>query len=136
MVDAVEGLRAKAMWARHAFLVREILLEARNAGLSARSTVDGALAVSAPGGQRVLIQPAIGVPDAERYEVLEKLLQREASLGHTYFPPAILLYDQTGIRKRWLDHLDWLNSSLTCARSMGLADAKEWLSSLKSKGTS
>ena len=135
MVDAVEGLSARAIGARHAFLVREFLLEARNAGLSVRSTVDGALVVSAPGGQRVLIQPTIGVPDAERYEILEKLLQRETSLGQTHFPPAILLYVQTGIRKRWLDHLDWLNGNLACARSMGLADAKEWLSSLKSKGT-
>ena len=135
VVDAVEGLRARAIGARHAFLVREFLLEARNAGLSVHSTLDGALIVSGPGGQRVLIQPAIGVPDAERYEILEELLQRETSLGQTYSPPPILLYDQTGIRERWLKHLNWLNGNLACARSMGLADAKGWLSDLKSKGT-
>ena len=135
VVDAVEGLRARAIGARHAFLVREFLLEARNAGLSVHSTLDGALIVSAPGGQRVLIQPAIGVPDAERYEILEELLQRETSLGRTYSPPPILLYDQTGIHERWLKDLNWLNGNLACARSMGLADAKGWLSDLKSKGT-
>ena len=135
VVDAVEGLRARAMGARHAFLVREFLLETRNAGLSVHSTLDGALIVSAPGGERVLVQPAIGVPDAERYEILEESLQQEASLGRTYFPPPILLYDQTGIRERWLNHLNWLNGNLACARSMGLADAKRWLSDLKSTGT-
>ena len=133
VVDAVEGLRARAIGARHAFLVREFLLEAQNAGLSVHSSADGALIVSAPSGQRVLIQPTIGVPDAERYEVLEGLLQRETRLGRTYFLPPILLYDQTGIRQRWLDHLNWLNGNLACVRSMGLADAKGWLSNLKSK---
>ena len=136
VVDAVEGLRARAIGARHAFLVREFLLEARNAGLPVHSTVDGALILSAPGSRSVLVQPAIGVPDAERYELLEKFLQRERRLGRTYFPSPILLYDQSGIRERWLNHLNWLNVNLACARSMGLSDAKEWLSSLKSKGTS
>jgi hypothetical protein len=37
LVDAVEGLRARAIGARHAFLVREFLLEARKAGLSVRT---------------------------------------------------------------------------------------------------
>lgn len=135
VVDAVEGLRARAIGARHAFLVREFLLEARKSGLLVHATLDGALIVSAPGGQRVLIQPAIGVPDAERYEILEELHQRETSLGRTYSPPPILLYDQTGIRVRWLKHLNWLNGNLACVRSISLTDAKGWLSDLKAKGT-
>jgi len=135
VVDAVEGLRARAIGARHAFLVREFLLEARKSGLLVHATLDGVLIVSAPGGQRVLIQPAIGVPDAERYEILEELHQRETSLGRTYSPPPILLYDQTGIRVRWLKHLSWLNGNLACVRSISLADAKGWLSDLKAKGT-
>jgi hypothetical protein len=92
LVDEVEGLRARAMGARHNFLVREFLLEAQKAGLRVHKTLEGALIVSAPGGDR-LILPAIGVPDAERYEHLEELHQRETRTGRFYSPPPILLYD-------------------------------------------
>lgn len=134
VVDAVEGLRARAIGARHAFLVREFLLEARKAGLQVHTTLERVLIVSAPGGGRVLLQPAIGVPDAEQYEIVEELHQRELSLGRTYSPPPILLYDQTGIRSRWVKHLNWLDGNLTCARSLSLADAEGWLSHLKAAG--
>ena len=131
IVDAVEALRARAMGARHAFLVREFVTEARRAGLSVQSTLDRTLVVSAPGGDRVLVQPAIGVPDAERYETLEQVHQRDMSVGRTYSLPPVLLYDETGIRTRWLKHLNWLNANLACAHSISLTDAKGWLSDLK-----
>jgi hypothetical protein len=134
IVDAVEGLRARAMGARHAFLVREFVTEARRAGLLVHTTLERTLVVSAPGGDTVLVQPAIGVPDAERYETLEQLHQRDISLGRTYSLPPTLLYDQTGIHARWLKHLSWLNGNLTCARSISLVDAKDWLNELKTKG--
>lgn len=110
IVDAVEALRARAMGARHAFLVREFVTEARRAGLSVQSTLDRTLVVSAPGGGRVLVQPAIGVPDAERYETPEQMHQGDMSVGRTYSLPPVLLYDETGIRTRWLKHLNWLNA--------------------------
>ena len=109
IVDAVEGLRARAIGARHSFLVREFVTEARKAGLSVLTTLERTLVVSVPGGDKVLVQPAIGVPDAERYETLEQLHQRDVSMGRTYALHSVLLYDQTGIRARWLKHLSWLN---------------------------
>ena len=133
IVDAVESLRARAIGARHAFLVREFVIEARKAGLSVHTTLERTLVVSAPGGDKVLVQPAIGVPDAERYETLEQLHQREISMGRTYSLPPVLLYDQTGIRTRWLKHLSWLNGNLSGARSISLVDTKGWLSDLKAK---
>ena len=54
-------------------------------------------------------------------------------MGRTYSLPPVLLYDQTGIRTRWLGHLGWLNGNLACARSISLVDAKDWLSDLKAK---
>jgi hypothetical protein len=135
IVDAVEGLRARAIGARLAFLVREFVIEARKAGLSVLTTLERALVVSGRGGQRILVLPAIGVPDAERYENLVQLQERELTTGHAYVLPPILLYDQTGIRTRWLQHLNWLNSNLACARSVSLVDAKGWLTTLAAKGT-
>jgi len=133
IVDAVEGLRARAIGARHSFLVREFAIEARRAGLVVHTTLERALIVSSPSGHRVLVQPAIGVPDAERYEILEQLQQREVRAGRTYSGSPILLYDQTGIRARWLEHLGWLDRNLTCVQSLSIVDAKDWLTDLRSR---
>jgi hypothetical protein len=135
IVDAVEGLRARAIGARIAFLVREFVIEARKAGLTVKTTLERALEVSLVGGNRVFVLPAIGVPDAERYESLVQLQERELASGRVYLSPPILLYDQTGIRTRWLEHLRWLNKNLACARSVSLADAKDWLNTLATTGT-
>lgn len=131
IVDEVEGLRARAIGARHAFLVREFAMEARKEGLTVLTTLERTLVLSAPSGDRVLVMPAIGVPDAERYETLERLHQRDVGLGQTYARPPILLYDQTGIRSRWLQHLGWLNDNIAAARSLSIMDARAWLSDLK-----
>ena len=131
VVDEVEGLRARAIGARHAFLIREFSTEARTAGLTVRTTLERTLIVSSSGGQTVLVQPAIGVPDAERYQALERLHQRDNDLGRTYSQAPVLLYDQTGIRTRWVEHLGWLNGNIASARSVSLAEAKTWLEDLK-----
>jgi hypothetical protein len=136
IVDEVEGLRARAIGARHAFLVREFSAEARTAGLSVQTTLERTLVVSTAAGQKVLVQPAIGVPDAERYEALERLHQRDVGLGRTYSQPPVLLYDQTGIRARWVAHLGWLNANIACARSVSLAQAKAWLEDIQRAGAS
>lgn len=132
VVDEVEGVRARAIAARHAFLVREFAVEARSAGLKVLTTLERTLVLSSPSGNRVLVMPAVGVPDAERYEALERLHQRDIGLGQTYTQAPVLLYDQTGIRSRWLQHLGWLNDNISAARSISIMDAKAWLSDLKS----
>jgi hypothetical protein len=134
IVDEVEGLRARAIGARQAFLVREFVAEARRVGLTVHMTLERALVVSLPGGGSVLVQPAIGVPDAERYESLDRIRQRDINLGRTYSYPPVLLYDQTGIPTRWVSHLEWLNSNLTCARSVSLPKARGWLDELLKVG--
>ena len=135
IVDAVEGLRARAVAARRAFLIREFVKEARTVGFSVRTTLEHALIVSGAHGKRLLVLPAIGVPDAELYEKLAQLQSREFAKGIDYLSPPVLLYDQTGIRTRWLQHLGWLNSNLACARSVSLVDANKWLNDMKARGT-
>lgn len=130
IVDAVEGLRARAVAARHAFLVREFLIEAKGAGLLAYMTLDRSIVLRKHGdenGGKVFVLPAVGVPDAERYEALEQLMQREAEAGRGYAGPPCLLYDESGIRGRWLQHLRWLNGNIASVRSVGLREAKQWL---------
>ena len=57
IVDSVESLRARALGTRHAFLVREFLMEAERAGLTVYTTIDRTLLVSAPTGGKVLVRP-------------------------------------------------------------------------------
>jgi hypothetical protein len=133
IVDAVEGLRARAIGARHSFLVREFAVEARTAGLVVRTALNQSLILSGYGGNEILVQPAVGVPDAEHYETLESLHQQEIRRGRDYATPPILLYDQTGLRNRWLSHLKWLNGNLASVRSISIVDARAWLQSLSVK---
>ena len=130
IVDGVEGLRARAFGARHAFLVREFALEVRAGGMDVLTTLERNLVVTVPGGDRILVMPAIGVPDAERYESVQRLGQRDLAEGRTYARPPVLLYDQTGIQSRWLKHLGWLNDNLSCARSVGIVEVRDWLAQL------
>lgn len=130
IVDAVESLRARAMGARHAFLVREFVLEARKAGFQVRTTLNRSIIISGHGGEPILVQPAVGVPDAVRYETLDALHHEESAKGRKFAVPPILLYDQTGIRSRWIEHLKWLNGNLTTVQSLSLFDASEWLATL------
>jgi len=135
ILDAVESLRARAIGARHSFLVREFIQEARRASLDVRVTLRRAIVVSGHGGDPILVQPAVGVPDAIRYEALDVLRSEESGNGRNYAIPPILLYDQTGLRARWLDHLKWLNGNLATVRSLSLVDAQSWLDGLKGEAS-
>ena len=72
------------MGARLAFLVREFAIESRKAGLQVLTTLERTMVVSGRGGKRLLVLPAIGVPDAERYEHLVQLQEQESSAGRAY----------------------------------------------------
>lgn len=132
IVDTVESLRARAMGARHAFLFREFVVEARKAGFEVRTTLNRSIIISGHGGEPILVQPAVGVPDAVRYETLDMLHHQESARGRRFAVPPILLYDQTGIRSRWLEHLKWLDGNLTTVQSLSLFDARDWLARLRS----
>lgn len=135
IVDAVEGLRARAISARHTFLVRELLVEAREVGLRAYTASDRSIILCRRDEDgKTLVLPTVGVPDAERYEFLERLVQRGTQAGRSYAQPLYLLYDETGIRDRWLEHLGWLNGTIASVRSVGLKEAKDWLRALAGRG--
>lgn len=135
IVDSLEGLRARAIGARHAFLVREFVTEARNAGLKVRRTLDHAILIAQDPKDAIFVLPAVGVPDAVRYQGLERLYSAETSRGNKYAVPSILLYDQAGIQTKWLEHLKWLDGSITRVRSLSLADARDWLAGLPASPT-
>ena len=49
--------------------------------------------------------PTVGVPDAVRYQEIEDDI-RSSPKQHS---EVILLYDERGIRDKWMKHLAWLD---------------------------
>lgn len=130
IVDLVEGLRARALGSRHASLVREFLVEATAIGHRVHQTLDRNLLLATSAGS-TLIQPAVGVPSSEHYENLMDRDKSERARGRSLIAPSIVLYDQQGIRERWVKHLEWLNGNIAAVKSLGITNAREWLAAQK-----
>lgn len=72
-----------------------------------------------PGNRTITIHPVLGVPDAIS---AQESIQRAASGA-----PAVL-FDHVGIRRSWMDHLDWLGKNLKGTRWIRLSEAASDLS--------
>jgi len=120
----VERLRARALAARHAALVREFCLAALDAGLEPNIQPERFISVLSPKGEIAAI-PAIGVPDAfGANEIADRMELRVPPPGR-----AVILYDHRGIRDQWCRHLEWLDKHLPIS-SVSVVKAVEWLRAL------
>lgn len=72
-----------------------------------------------PGNRTITIHPVLGVPDATS---AQESIQRAVSGA-----PAVL-FDHVGIRRSWMDHLDWLGRNLKGTRWIRLSEAASDLS--------
>ena len=107
----VEGLRARAIAARHRFLVDSFCDAARAVGLTATVQPDRKIVVSGARNPLVVV-PVVGVPNAE--------LLHEEVVG---FPEPELkeplqfwaIFDERGLLPRTLAHLAWLSPKLPLA---------------------
>lgn len=127
LVPEVESLRARALSARHSYLVQELCRDAVTLGLSAKVQPERFITIDSTGHDLVAAVPTVGVPDAVCIQEIEASLDLK-SRGRT---SVVLLYDERGIRKKWLEHLDWLNGQALTLRSVRVADAPNWLRNLK-----
>ncbi len=116
----VESLRARALAARHAFLVQEIQREASAIGLAFVAQPGRYIELSREDGRSAIIVPTVGVPDAVRYQEIE---ERMADHGTTEL---ILAFDARGVLQRWLKHLEWLETSIR-VQSVRIADIHDWM---------
>jgi hypothetical protein len=105
---AVESLRARAMAARYRYLVDNFCDQAL--ALNQQATVQSTrfIALELTNGRRIAVVPAIGVPNARRFQDFEAAILANP----TKFEKIWLLYDERGILQGWLDHIDWLNKHL------------------------
>lgn len=127
IVIEVESLRARALAARQAYLVQEFCHEARSLGLVPQVQPDKSITLEPSSDKFFVAVPAVGVPDAVRYHEIDNALQRHSKPT----TQTILLYDERGIRDKWLEHLDWLDRQNLRVRSVQVARAAAWLSGLK-----
>ena len=117
----VESVRARNLAARQDNLIGEFIKEANKAGKAIVQELYY-LIEQLPSGKRRLYLPAVGVPSSfDYYESLEfRQLLKDNKLE------IYLLYDELRIRAKWIDHLDWLNSSLE-VKTIKKKDFEKWL---------
>jgi hypothetical protein len=77
-------------------------------------------------GKSYITVPTVGVPDAVRYQELEDEISRHPKRSSDI----ILLYDERGIRDKWMKHLDWLDRKAMPIMSLQVAKAQSWLGGL------
>jgi TIR domain len=123
VVTEAESLRARALAARYTYLVEEFCGEASNLGLNYHVQPQRIVTLESGSGKQFAAVPAVGVPDAVRYQEIEDEVEKHHS-------EVILLYDERGIREQWLKHLEWLDRQKLRVRSLSVAKAASWLEGL------
>lgn len=123
----VESLRARALAARYAYLTQEFCGEASSLGLAPIVQPQRFVSIELRSKSVVAIVPTIGVPDATRYHEIEETLDKTS----TDHKAIMLLYDERGIRNKWLQHIGWLDRQELRVQSLPVARAATWLRGLQ-----
>jgi hypothetical protein len=123
----VESLRARALAARYAYILEEVCLEAKRLGLSPQVQPDRFITLEPAPDKFYVAVPAVGVPDAVKYHEIEDALERHPKAK----TQIMLIYDERGIRDKWIQHLAWLDRHNLRVRSIQVAQASSWLEGLK-----
>lgn len=105
---AAESLRARALSARHRYLVDNFCDQARALGATATLQSERFIRLELGKDKTIAVVPAIGVPSATRYQEIQTAI---AGSGKDY-ARIWLLYDERGILDSWLKHVEWLNKHL------------------------
>jgi hypothetical protein len=122
-----ERLRAKAIAARHRYLIDSFCDSARDHGLTPNVQPQRWISIDLPNGVQLAAVPTIGVPTSNRInEVFEEISASGDGTGVTW-----VVYDSRGILKSWLNHLGWLDQFLP-VRSIAMARADKALSEIGS----
>lgn len=121
VLHTVESVRARNMAARQDGLVGEFIVEAKKQGRTLVQEYKYLVERKNDGELNVFI-PAVGVPQS--YDCFESLTYRRL-LGS---PKAkiYLIYDDLRIKRRWIEHLEWLNGSLE-VQTIKKNDFSQWL---------
>jgi hypothetical protein len=119
IASKTEALRSRSIAWRHRNLVSKLRAEVIRVG-GRFGGVGGhhAVPIDLPNGLKVQAYPAVGVPTAL---VLNDIHRKASGTGEGRRP--CLVYDDTGLRPAWLDHLSWLDSNISDVKAISVAKA-------------
>lgn len=114
-----EALRSRSVATRQLAIVGMLKVEVeringRFEGIGAHR----AMALTLPLGRTIEAYPVVGVPTAE---MLNDVHSKATKAKHGRLP--CLVYDHTGIRTAWLNHLAWLDENIPGVRSLKILSA-------------
>ncbi len=121
IVYAVESVRARNLAARQDNLVGEFVAEAHKQGRHLIQEYKYLVEKQNDNKTRLFI-PAVGIPQS--YDCFESL--RFKALLNDSRLELFLIYDDIRIRRRWIEHLEWLNESLE-VKTIKKKDFEQWL---------
>ena len=121
IVHTVESVRARNLAARQDNLVGEFVGEARKQGRQLTQEYRYLVENLQDGRIRLFI-PAIGIPQS--YDCFDSLRFRKLLDNEKI--ELFLIYDDLRIRKKWIEHLEWLNKSLE-VKTIKKKDFELWL---------
>ena len=121
IVNTVESVRARNLAARQDNLVGEFVKEARKQGRQLIQEYRYLVETLKDGRIRLFI-PAIGIPQS--YDCFDSLRFRKLLDNEKI--ELFLIYDDLRIRKKWIEHLEWLNESLE-VKTIKKKDFELWL---------
>lgn len=123
--DHAERLRARAIAARHAYLVDSFCDNARDRGFTPSVQPERWISIDLAPGRALAVVPTIGVPNSVQInQTFDAISKAGSGTGGIW-----VLYDSRGLLASWLSHLDWLDGYLP-ARSMRLASVDGALRSI------
>ena len=125
LVTVIESVRARALAARHTYLLESFVKSAEALGMSPQLLSERFISLKTPSA-RLAAVPAVGVPTARTLHEIEERL----SGSSPDFDRVVMLYDERGILAKWIRHLEWLNSYRLKVISIEISKAALWLRSL------
>jgi hypothetical protein len=122
--DQAEVLRARAIAARHAYLIDSFCDAARDVGLEPAVQPERWISLPAKDGRTLAVVPVVGLPTSTRLnEVFDAIDDAGATRDRW------IVFDNRGLLDAWLKHLDWLNVHLP-VRTVWVSNALEQLKGL------
>ncbi|MCM0082364.1 toll/interleukin-1 receptor domain-containing protein [Geomonas sp. Red32] len=122
--DEAERLRARAIAARHRYLIDNFCDAAEDLGLDTVIQPYQWILVKTPGcSKSLVVVPAVGLPTSSRINEIFNSLENPAMNTRDVW----IIYDNRGVLNSWLKHLDWLDMHLPI-RTVRMAQAPEILS--------
>lgn len=120
-----EWLRARAIAARHRYLVDSFCDLARDLGLLPNVQPQRWISIELASGKELAIVPTVGVPTSDRINQIFDAISEAGSGGEGIW----ILYDNRGMLASWLKHLEWLDGHLP-TRTIRMAVAGQALKRL------